>query len=361
MPSRLEDESTQRLEYKYPSQYPADYVVWAKLPDPTPPAVQVPKAFAADVYCDACCRIVDGIQQKLAIEMRSALAKERAKKASQRSFGLLDELANDQIDAACHFAPIWHNKTLRGPCKHLLDRHAEKLAATLVKAIGDEPSDPKEESQTAATLRRALCWDAARACEPEAAEGWVAPTRKTELMSDRPRPKEQNRGPVYVAVGADVDEQIAPDDTDVVVYAYWPDSDEYEKVGLQFYRVAEILSTGRPSSLRFVTVDGKRNELPPTYGLNQLGKDTVVMFGAGEKNNPTLMEWPDGADLTLYDYLHFLIGSVRHQDSREFLRRVVQLIPDEWVHRTDWLSRKVRAKFDQQLKHARAKAAKEEL
>lgn len=363
MPEHLEDEGTPRLEYKYPSQYPADYVHWAKIPDPTPPTVQVPKNFAADMYCAACCRLADGIEQKLAMEMRAALAKERAKKASQRSFGLLDELANDEIDAACHFAPIWHNKTLRGPCKHILDRHAEKLAATLVKAISNEPSEPDGKSQTAAMLRRALCWDAARACEPEAAESWIPPVRKTELMSDRPRPKEQNRGPVYVAVGADVDEQIGSDDTDVVVYAYWPDSEEYEKVGLQFYRVAEILSTGRPPSLRFVTVDAKRNELPPTHGLNQLGKDTIAMFGAGEKTNPTLMEWPDGADLTLYDYLHYLIGAVRHQDSREFLRRAVQLIPDDSVHRTDWLSRKGRAKFDQEMKRARAeaKATKEEL
>lgn len=360
-PPQLEDKGTSRLDYKYPSQYPADYVRWAKLPDPTPPTVQVPKKFPADVYCTACCRLADGIEQKLAMDMRSALAKERAKKASRRSVGVLDELANDQIDAACHFAPIWHNKTLQGPCKHILEKHAEKLAATLVKAIGDEPIEPDAQAQTAAMLRRALCWDAARACKPEAAETWVPPSLKTELISDRPRPKEHNRGPVYVAVGADVDEQIGITNTDVIVYVYWGASDEYQKVGPQFDRVAEILAIGRPSSLCFVTVDGRRNELPATYGLNQLGKDTIVMYDADDKTNPTLMEWPDGADMTLYDYLHYLMDAARHQDSRKFLGRIAQLIPDDWVHRSDWLSRKARKRFDLELKRARAKANKGEL
>ena len=198
--------------YRFPSPYPADYVAWAKLPNPSfTPSVEVPKGASPDGFCSACCRLVDALEESLLGRLREVHRQESAKRT--KTLGALDDLAQEGIDSGCHFASIWHDKEAKKWCTHILEKRSEQLAASLVAFVSKEPT----QLQTTSRLRVRLCWDVARACAAEAAERWEAPTPKLELISERPMLEEHNQGAVYRAVGANVDDQIGAAGRDVVV------------------------------------------------------------------------------------------------------------------------------------------------
>ena len=98
-------------------------------------------------------------------------------------------------------------------------------------------------------MRRILCYETALACTPEAALSYRVPATKTEYVSERPLRKEQNRGPVYRAVGSDVDEQLGNAEHDVLLFVYFAGSKLHDQIGPQFDRFAEIIALNRPPTL----------------------------------------------------------------------------------------------------------------
>ena len=332
--------STTTLVYKYPSQYPADYIAWSKLPNPSyKPAVVVPKGFDPDEFCATCCSLVQGLEFTLADQLHRESAN------PSKTMGVLDELAQEGVDTSCQYGPIWHDKKKRNMCKHLVEKHAEQLTAALVNFVSKVP----DELQNSPRLRRDMCWGAARACEAAAAERWDPPQPKTELTSQRPLSLENNRGPVFRAVGANVREEIAKENRDVLLYVFFSSSEQYEMLNLGFERLAELLAPGRPSSLQFVALDAEKNDLPPVYGLHQITTDTISMYSATDKLTPTLKQIPDDGSSLLSDNLQFLLAACKHPDSLAHVRALAERIPEHMLLDSNWLSTASRRRLDKHL------------
>ena len=328
------------LVYKYPSQYPADYIAWAKLPNPSyTPAIVVPKGFDPDEFCATCCSLVQGLEFTLA----NQLHRENAK--STKTMGVLDELAQEGVDSSCQYGPIWHDKKKRNMCKHIVEKHAEQLAAALVNFVSKVP----DELQNSPRLRRDMCWGAARACEAASAERWDPPKPKTDLTSQRPLSEENNRGPVFRAVGANVQEEIAKENRDLIIYVFFASSEQYETLNLGFERLAELLAPGRPKSLQFVALDAEKNDLPPVYGLHQITTDTISMYSATDKLTPTLKQIPDDGSSLLSENLQFLLAACKHEDSLAHVRALAKRIPDPMLLDSNWLSGASRKRLDKHL------------
>lgn len=335
------DDSSTMLVYKYPSQYPADYVNWSKLLNPSyKPAVVVPKGFDAEEFCATCCSLVQGLEFTLAPQLR----RERAKRT--KTVGVLDELAQEGVDSGCQYGPIWHDKKKRNMCKHIVEKHAEQLTAALVNFVSKVP----DELQNSPRLRRDMCWDAARVCEAASAERWDPPKPKTELTSQQPLSQDNNRGPVFRAVGGNVEEEIAKENRDLIIYIFFASSEQYETLNLGFERLAELLAPGRPKSLKFVAIDAEKNDLPPVYGLQQITTDTISMYPATDKLSPTLTHIPDDGSSLLSDNLQFLLSACKHKDSLAHVRALAKRIPDPMLLDSSWLSRASRKRLDTHLK-----------
>ena len=328
------------LVYKYPSQYPADYIAWAKLPNPSyTPAVVVPKGVDPDEFCATCCSLVQGLEFTLA----NQLHRENARPT--KTMGVLDELAQEGVDSSCQYGPIWHDKKKRNMCKHIVEKHAEQLTTALVNFVSKVP----DKLQNSSRLRRDMCWGAARACEAASAERWDPPQPKTDLTSQRPLSKENNRGPVFRAVGANIQEEIAKENRDLIIYVFFASSEQYETLNLGFERLAELLAPGRPNSLRFVALDAEKNDLPPVYGLHQITTDTISMYSATDKLTPTLKQIPDDGSSLLSENLQFLLAACKHEDSLAHVRALAQRIPDHMLLDSNWLSRASRRRLDKHL------------
>ena len=337
------------LVYKYPSQYPADYIGWAKLPNPSKKPVKVPKGFRPEDYCDVCCRVAQGLEGPLQELLSDTLSKERAKRSkSAQNVGLLDELAQDGVETGCQFGPIWHDKTSKKICQHLVENYADQLSSAMVDFVTTEPN------KTSARLRSTLCWHAVRVCEADAAERWAPPQPKTTLNSERPLAEHFNRGPVFKAVGANVEEHLAETEQDVVIFVYFGESAMHERLSPQYERVAEILAPHLPDSLRFISIDAARNDLPPSYGLHQITTETISVYSATEKMSPTLLNVPEDDTLVLNDYLTFLMSGCRHKDSLAHVRALGHRIPEAMRYDASWLSRSSRKRLDKELRNRKS-------
>ena len=333
--------TTATLVYKYPSQYPADYVNWAKLTNPSYiPAVVVPKGFDPDKFCATCCSLVQGLEFTLAPQLH------RENAMRSKTVGVLDELAQEGVDSSCQYGPIWHDKKQRNMCQHIVEKHSEQLTAALVNFVSKLPG----ELQSSSRLRSDMCWSAARVCEASSAERWEPPQPKTELTSQRPLSQDDNRGPVFRAVGANVQDEIAMKNRDLVIYVLFPSSEQYETLNLEFERLAELLAPGRPESLKFVAIDAETNDLPPVYGLHQITTDTISMYSATDKLSPSLKHIPDDGSSLLSDHLQFLLTVCKHKDSLAHVRALAKRIPDSMLLDDSWLSRGSRKRLDKQLK-----------
>ena len=332
--------SSTTLVYKYPSQYPADYIAWAKLPNPSyKPAIVVPKGFDPDEFCATCCSLVQGLEFTLANQLHLESAR------PTRTMGVLDELAQEGVDSSCQYGPIWHDKKKRNMCKHIVEKHAEQLTAALVNFVSKVPG----ELQNSPRLRRDMCWGAARACEAASAERWDPPQPKTDLTSQRPLSQENNRGPVFRAVGANVQEEIAKENRDLIIYVFFSNSEQYETLNLGFERLAELLAPGRPKSLQFVALDAEKNDLPPVYGLHQITTDTISLYSATDKLTPTLKQIPDDGSSLLSENLQFLLAACKHEDSLAHVRALAKRIPDSMLLDSNWLSRASRRRLNKHL------------
>jgi len=281
--------------------------------------------------------------------------------------GLLDDMAHAQVDEACHYAPIWHNASLRKPCMHLRDIDPDGIGTAIVKAMRDEP--PKEELPPAPTVRKSwigqrlpvdVCYETLKACEPEDARVCYSSTdkvQKTELTSERPYAKEANSGHLYRAVGADVNDVISQPKTDVVLYVFFGRSELNDLLAPAFDRFAQICFNRRPPSLRFVTINAKLNELPPNWGLSQIESDTIILYHAEDKETPILMEFPAtrAEHLTLYDYWHWAATAVKHKPNIYYFNTLYDIIEEYDMHSRDWLTRVERSALDKKMKKAWAK------
>lgn len=302
---------------------------------------RVPSGHDAEDYCRTCLYMANELTLSLVPDLQAHAEKLRGLPFAQKNrkaahYGEVDEIVEQHIERSCQTIGIDNNPLLRRACKHITEEHLETLIGALSK--WHAASRPVSE------LRGILCARGARACKSSALNlvpsiSSMSASTKTTYHSTRP-PK-VNDGPVFIAVGATLNETLNNHtDKDLVMYFHRKD-ERHTKLQPMVTRLAELLAAlpRRPSTLMFASIDAARNELVPPW--DQLEQSTVMLFGAGrppmvigpgaagQYREMRTLEWLEPVERTLSETLTQMADSCRDEHAKRHLGNLMVHLGEE--------------------------------
>ena len=295
----------------------------------------VPAGHDAAVYCRACCLFVGNLQERLLPALEASVRRSEALKQSgarSRTFGELDELADELVDAGCRWSSTHHDPPTRKSCEHIVDSAGEQVAAALSRWARD--GRPREE------VLPLVCRETARACQPDDLHipdmRGLGPENKTRYRSERP--PEMNDGATYVMVGESLARTLEDSSRDVLAYFYFPSDDRHFALSPRFERLAELMwaMPNAPSTFRFAKVNARANELPPPHG-HKIRRSSLFLYPGVERTTEQVsIEWLEPVEHDLAHILAQLKSAFTLEHSRRHVANLHVALGEELVHAAKW-------------------------